>query len=213
MFFGTSIMCSKAENVKKMNIKQLVSLMAGHPFRGSIENTPDGEVAVVQMKDVDLEGGLNDANLYRVHVTGRKKPDYLHRGDILFIGRGNRIFAALVERDLESTVAGSHFFILRIKPNKQQVRPDYLAWYINHKQAQRYFAQHIAGTALPHINRTTLENLPVIVPPLEVQQRIVKAHYCRLKEKALLERLIAKKKQFLDQLLDQTLEQYQEEQA
>lgn len=187
--------------------------MAGHPFRGSIENTLDGEVAVVQMKDVDPEGGLNDSNLYRVHVTGRKKPDYLQRGDILFIGRGFRLFAVLVDRDLESTVAGSHFFILRMRPNGQGVRPDYLAWYINHSRAQRYFSQYVVGAALPHINRTTLENLPVIVPPLEVQEQIVNAHLCRLKEKALLERLIAKKKQFLDHLLDQTLEQYQEEQA
>lgn len=184
--------------------------MAGHPFRGSIENTPDGEVAVVQMKDVDPEGGLNNANLYRVHLTGRKHPDYLQRGDILFIGRGYRIFAVLVDRDLESTVAGSHFFILRVKQSGQRVRSDYLVWYINHSRAQRYFSQHVAGTALPHVNRTTLEDLPVIVPPLEVQERIVKAHCCRLREKALLERLIEKKKQFLDGLLEQTLEQYQE---
>lgn len=186
--------------------------MAGHPFRGSIENTPDGEVAVVQMKDVDPERGLSDAKLYRVHVTGRKKPDYLQCGDILFIGRGFRIFAVLVDRNLESTVAGSHFFILRVKQS-EPVRPDYLAWYINHSRAQRYFSQHVVGAALPHINRTTLENLPVILPPLAVQQRIVNAHSCRLKEKALLEQLIEKKKQFLDQLLDQTLEQYQEDNA
>ncbi len=196
-----------------MSIKHIVSLMAGHPFRGSIENTPDGEVAVVQMKDVDPEGGLNVTNLYRVHLTGRKKPDYLKCGDILFIGRGYRIFAVLVDQDLESTVAGSHFFILRIKPNGQLVRPDYLTWYINHKLAQRYFSQHIAGTALPHVNRTVLENLPVVVPPIDVQEGIVKTHRCRLKEKALLEQLIEKKKQFLDQLLDQTLEQYQEDDA
>lgn len=194
-----------------MNIKHLVSLMAGHPFRGSIENSPDGDVAVVQMKDVEPELGINTANLYRVHLTGRKKPDYLNSGDILFIGRGNRIFAVLVDRDLANTVAGSHFFVLRVKSNNQHVRPDYLVWYINHSHAQRYFSQHVAGTALPHINRTTLENLPVILPPLEVQERIVKAHMCRIKEKALLEQLIDKKKQFLDQLLNQTLQQYQED--
>jgi restriction endonuclease S subunit len=196
-----------------MKIKHIVSLMAGHPFRGSIEHTPDGDVAVVQMKDVDPEGGLNDANLYRVQVTGRKKPDYLQRGDILFIGRGNRIYAVLVDRDLKGTVAGPHFFILRVNQSNRSVMPDYLVWYINHNRAQRYFSQHVAGTSLPHINRTTLEDLPVIVPPLDVQQRIVNAHLCRLKEKALLERLIEKKRQFLDQLLEQTLEQYQEERA
>jgi restriction endonuclease S subunit len=118
----------------------------------------------------------------------------------------------LVDKDLERTVACPHFFIIRVKPNKGGgVRPDYLAWYLNHKQAQRYFSQHVAGTALPHINRGTLEYLPIIVPPLEVQTRIVKAHDCHLKEKALLEKLIVKKKLFLDGLLEKTLEEYQEE--
>lgn len=194
-----------------MNLKYITTLSAGHPFRGSIQNVPNGDTSVVQMKDVDPEKGLNNTSLFRVHLTGRKTPDYLQRGDILFVGRGYRIFAVLVDEDLENTVAGSHFFILRVKPNRQQVRPDYLAWYINHKQAQHYFSQHIAGTALPHINRSTLENLPVILPPLEVQERMLRLHFCRLKEKALLERLIEKKKQFLDQLLEQTLEQYQED--
>ena len=38
---------------------------------------------------------------------------------------------------------------------------------------------------------------------------MIKAHYCRLKEKTLLQNLIEKKKQLLDRLLEQTLEQYQ----
>lgn len=196
-----------------VSLKQIVSLMAGHPFRGSIQNAMDGDVAVVQMKDADPVKGLDSTNLYRVHLTGRKNPDYLKRGDILFVGRGYRIFAVLVDQDLKRTVAGPHFFIIRTKPKRQDVSPDYLAWYINHKQAQRYFSQHVAGTALPHVNRTVLENLPVIVPPLEVQEHMMKAHYCRLKEKALVETLIEKKKLFLDGLLDKTLEQYQEDKA
>ncbi len=196
-----------------MNISNIVTLTAGHPFREGIKHVDDGDTAVVQMKDVDAEKGLDRTNLHRVHLTGRKSPDYLRRNDILFVGRGYRIFAVLVDQGLESTVAGSHFFILRVKPNRQDVTPDYLTWYINHKQAQRYFSQHVAGTALPHVNRTVLENLPVVLPPIDVQESIVRAHNCRLKEKALLEQLIDKKKQFLDQLLDQTLEHYQEDNA
>lgn len=196
-----------------MNIEQIVSLMAGHPFRGSIQDTPDGEVSVVQMKDVDPGNGIDSANLVRVNLMGRKKPDYLKLGDIIFIGRGYRLYAVLVDKELEHTVAGPHFFIMRIKPNRRDVRADYLTWYINHKRAQKYFSQYVAGTALPHINRNTLENLPVILPPLAVQDQMMKAHYCRLKEKALLETLIQKKTQFLDELLDQTLEHYQEKES
>ena len=191
-----------------MNLKTLAILMAGHPLRGSIDHTPGGEVAVVQMKDVDPENGIQKDRFYRVNLTGRKKPDYLRQGDILFVGRGYRIFAVLVDEDLKQTVASPHFFILRIK-SERPVRPDYLVWYINHTRAQRYFSKHVAGTALPHINRQTLEDLPVILPPLQVQERIVNAHRCRLKEKALLETLIEKKKLFLDELLDKTLEHYE----
>ncbi len=194
-----------------MYLKQIASLMAGHPFRGSIIDTPRGDVAVVQMRDVDPDNGIDNTNLVRVNLMGHKKPDYLKPGDILFIGRGYRIFAVLVDQELEYTVAGSHFFIIRIKTNRRDVRADYLTWYINHKRAQKYFSQYVAGTALPHINRNTLENLPVVLPPLTVQDQMMKAHYCRLKEKALLEALIQKKAQFLDELLNQTLEHYQEE--
>ena len=194
-----------------MNIKHLVNVSAGHPFRESIQHAFDGDTAVVQLKDVDPEKGLDSTQLYRVHLTGRKSPDYLQQGDILFVGRGYRIFAVLFDQDLQPTVAGSHFFILKVRPNNPDVSPDYLVWYINHKQAQRYFAQHIAGSALPHVTRTTLENLPILVPPLAVQEHIVKLHHCRLKEKALLEKLIEKKKQLIDGLLDKTLELYQED--
>src|SRR5450759_1625059 len=150
-----------------MNLKTLVILMAGHPLRGSIDHTPGGEVAVVQMKDVDPEGGIQKDRFYRVNLTGRKQPDYLRQGDILFVGRGYRIFAVLVDEDLTQTVASPHFFILRVKP-ENPVRPDYLAWYINQTRAQRYFSKHVAGTALPHINRQTLEDLPVILTPLQM---------------------------------------------
>lgn len=205
------LFASMTKMQKKMNIRHLVNLSAGHPFRESIQHALDGDTAVVQLKDVDPENGLDSTQLFRVHLTGRKSPDYLQQGDILFIGRGYRIFAVLIDQDLQHTVAGSHFFILRVRPNNPDVRPDYLVWYINHKKAQRYFFQHAAGAALPHVTRTALENLPVLVPPLVVQEQLVKLHHCRLKEKALLEKLIDKKKQLVDSLLDKTLEQYRED--
>ncbi|MEI6334196.1 MAG: restriction endonuclease subunit S [Methylococcaceae bacterium] len=191
-----------------MTLKTLAILMAGQPLRGSIENVPAGEVALVQMKDVDPEGGIDKAQCYCINLSGRKKPDYLRPGDILFVGRGYRIFAVLVDEVLTQTVASPHFFIIRVKP-ETSVRPDYLVWYINQSRAQKYFSKHIAGSALPHINRQTLEDLPVILPPLPIQERIVNAHRCRLKEKALLEMLIEKKKHFLDELLDSTLKHYE----
>ena len=189
-------------------LNNLTTLLAGHPLRGSIKHSPQGETAVVQMKDVSPEQGVNLSNLYRINLTGHKTPDYLKQGDILFMGRGYRIFAVLIKEDLATTVASPHFFMIRVK-STNIIQPAYLAWYINHKRAQRYFSQHSAGTALPHINRTALEKLPIILPPINIQERIINVHQCRLKEQSLLHAFIKKKMQLTEQLLDHTLNTYQ----
>lgn len=61
------------------------------------------------MRDVDPEKGLDNSSLIRMNITGRKKPDCLKPRDILFVGRGYRVFAVLVDKALEHTVAGPHF--------------------------------------------------------------------------------------------------------
>ena len=152
-FFFDFILCIKNENAKEMIIKHITTLTAGHPFRESIKNALDGDTAVVQMKDVDAEKGLDSDNLYRVNLTGRKNPDYLRQGDILFVGRGYRIFAVLVDEDLEQTVASPHFFILRIKPEKHYVGRIIWSGISTIHRHSDIFHKHVAGTALPHINR------------------------------------------------------------
>jgi hypothetical protein len=96
-----------------MNLALIATFTAGHPFRESIKHALDGDTAVVQMKDVDAEKGLNCTELYRVNLTGRKQPDYLQRADILFMGWGYRIFAVLVDQDLERTLLALIFSACR----------------------------------------------------------------------------------------------------
>ena len=195
--------------MRLIKLKEIVSLMAGHPIRESVKNMPDGDTYVVQMKDVHFEKGIDSTNFSRVFLTGCKSPDYLSKGDIVFVSRGHRIFASLVRENFVNTVASPHLFIIRINKDVA-VNAAYLAWYINYKSAQRYFLQCAAGSVLKHINRTILENLPIVLPPLLVQQQMVNAHDCQLKEKVLLEKLMTKKNQLLNAVLDQTLDNYQD---
>jgi restriction endonuclease S subunit len=185
-------------------LDDIATINAGHPLRGSIENVSDGEVAVIQLKDVDLEHGVSTNDIHHINLTGWKKPDYLQQGDIMFVSRGSKTFGVLVNTDLKDTVASPHFFIIRVR-NTQTLQPDYLAWFINHIRAQQYFSKHSSGTSLKHVTRQTLENLPVIIPSLQQQELIVKLHHCQLKEKNLLLSIIEKKSQFLDKLLDSSL--------
>jgi hypothetical protein len=70
-----------------------------------------------------------------------------------------------------------------------------------------YFQSSHNPVQSAHINHQT-EELFVILPLLLVQEQIVSAHLFRLKEKNLLEKLIAKKC-FLGELIDKPLVGYE----
>ena len=69
-------------------------LVASHPFRGQIEDIPSGSVRVIQMKDVDPVEGVNWAGMSQTELTGRKGADWLEEGDVIFVPRGTRFYAA-----------------------------------------------------------------------------------------------------------------------
>ena len=66
------------------SVAELTNLQGGYPFRGSIKESANGDVLVVQMKDVDPGHGVSWAGAARTMLTGRKQADWLKAGDSIF---------------------------------------------------------------------------------------------------------------------------------
>lgn len=68
-------------------------------------------------------------------------------------------------------------FRIRLKENGQSaaptVEPEYLAAYINSPRAQRYLTRHNQGLIVQGVTKKDLYQLPVSVPPLAEQRRLV----------------------------------------
>lgn len=86
-----------------LNLKDLVEVRAGHPFRGSVPARDGASARVIQLRDVSAEGQVAWAGLVRADLQGHKAPDWLRDGDVLFAGRGGRAYA-LCLRDRKSVV-------------------------------------------------------------------------------------------------------------
>lgn len=167
----------------------------GYPFRGAVEEVRNGEVGVVQIKNADPERGIDWSELVRTNLPGRRKPDWLQAGDVLFTARGGRNVAIHVDQAPGQVVCAPHFYLLRTLD--QRVLPAYLAWYINEDPAQRYLAQSAEGSVITSIRRAVLEALPVPVPSLERQHLIVDLVAAARREKQLTEQLIRNREQQL----------------
>jgi hypothetical protein len=166
-----------------------VRVRAGYPFRGSVEEVPEGEVLAVQMKDVDIDAGVKWRDVIRTSLAGRKEPDWLKAGDVLFVSKGARFYAVCIDDPPERAVCSPHFFHLQVAPDRQLL-PAFLAWQINQPPFQRQVLQAAEGSSQLSIRRPVLESLMLSVPSFAVQRSIVELDGLARLERRTLYQLI-----------------------
>jgi restriction endonuclease S subunit len=185
-------------NGSMTNLKDVAQIRSGYLFRERIKPDASGQYRVVQVGDVSLDAGFLDNSLVRVSLPDVKRSQILETGDVLFISRGPRKHAIAISWLIENAIATSQFFVLR--PD-ERILPEFLAWYINQRPAQRYIEEHSTGTSASLINLEAMKGLPVEVPPIETQARITKIHQLSLREKELMEAIKNKRRALIEMTL------------
>lgn len=164
-----------------MKLSEFAEILSGYPFRSRIEYTPDGDVSVIQIGDLDM---LVHEKLMRVRDIEPKQHYFVRQGDVLLVARGIQHRAVWVSRHLPKTIAVSNFFLIRMK--KKDVIPAYMAWYLNSQPAQYFFQRHRMGSNILSLQKRDLEYLEVPVPPVGIQERIGRVYSLMLREKVLV---------------------------
>lgn len=183
----------------KLKLEEIVQIRSGHLFKSGFEKDNEGNVKVVQLKDVDENGRLNLESLYKAKLENLKDSSFLENGDILIKAKSNKPVAALVDKTYDNTIATNHFIILKINGNR--VDPGYLHWYLNQETAQKYFTSVAGGTRVPILNIKVLGGLEVLIPDIDTQKKIVHIHELFQKEKELIEKILEKRKKLIDATL------------
>lgn len=182
----------------KVHITDIADINMGYQFRTKLEPTDDGTHSVIQIRDFDDNRNLKTAELSRVKIDKPIDQFHINKGDILFLSRGHRSWAAPIVEDLKDAIAASHFFILKIK--SANVLPEYLAWYLNQAPAQEYLhnnARH--GTHMPLIPLFAFKGLSVEVPQKETQKKIVELSKLMEYEKKLVAELEVKRSRLINE--------------
>lgn len=193
---------------QRLPLHNLVIIHPGYPFRGRLPVKRGGNAFVVQFRHLVAGELLDDKdgeNLDVVTLPGRRQPNYLQPGDILFMARGTRNDAAVVRALPRNTVCTPNFFHLRIKSEVNNLLPEFLAWQLNHLNAQRYFSMCSQGSATPSVNKAQLGDLSVVVPPLEQQKLLVGLVEAAKRERVLLEQLIENRQRMTDAIAQRIL--------
>lgn len=165
-----------------------------------------GRYHLVQIKDVDREHGLRMGALMRVDAPEASESHLLRKGDVLFVARGTRNDAVVFASEMTNAIAGAQFFVIRPTGS---VQPEYLAWYLNQESAQRHVVEYRSGSFVPFVPRAALEELEVLLPPIEDQRRIVAIQELAVREQELFEAIKAKRRELVGAALGRRLAEIQ----
>lgn len=171
------------------SLGNVAAIAAGYPLRGAVDELDGGNVAIVQMRNVDADSGVNWHEVQRIALPSKRPPAFLAIGDIIFTTRGTRNFALALDTVEGAAVCSPHFFVIRVFDAKR-IAPAFLAWQINQRTAQEYFQREATGSHILNIRREVIENLPLALPPLELQRAIVALADTARTERAALAKLI-----------------------
>lgn len=200
---------------KNMKLKNLAEIGVGYPFRKKIITSPNGEIIVIQMKDVNDSGAVDCSTLDRINTVNQdpnngieiKKGKYfLKPGDILFKSKGSKNNAGVLIDDIGPAVASQQFIIIKVRSEK--VKPPFVAWYFNHLNTTGYFDKENEGTYIPFVSKKTVSNVTIPVPNLELQKKIVGYYRLVQKEADLLERIKNKRKMLMQAVLSLNIAKY-----
>lgn len=186
-----------------INIKEVLEeLFSGYSFRSKVEHDPNGEVGVIQMKDLENDYTSINTNLIKVDSKAIPSKYLLKQGDVLFISKGSNNHAVTFNME-QHVVAASAFFVLRPDPSK--VIPEYLSWYLNQQTVQQYIKDNRAGTYIPNVNKSTVEGIQIMLPEKKLQEKIVKIDLLRNREYLLTNQLLTKRELLVSYKLLQAL--------
>lgn len=195
---------------ERWRLRDLVDIHPGYPFRGKLPLNIDGDARVVQFRHIKPGQPLSDPDgsvLDRVGLPGRKKPNYLCPGDVLFMAKGPRNYAVTVGEVPENTVCTPNFFHLRLKAGRHNLLAEFLAWQLNHMDAQKYFAICSQGSVAPSVAKGQLGHLPISVPPMDQQNYMIGLVRAAVQEEEVLSKLIDNRHRMINTVGHQILHQ------
>jgi hypothetical protein len=179
-----------------MKIKDIATIQIGFLFRDKIQPNMNGTYQIIQIKDIADPNNFTASGFSKINMDRDPEKYLVKKGDVLFLSRGQRNVATAINVNVENTIVPSYFFILKI--HNKQISPEYIAWYINQPVAQKYLQSNARrGTHMPMVGRSEFEEMPIDIPPLEIQQKIVGANKLQAQESRILKELEEKRSQLV----------------
>ncbi len=172
----------------RVTLSDVCDVSSGFTARSRLDEVAAG-VPVLQTRDVSDDPRVYASSLMRAAIDGPVDRYLVGYGDVVFKSKGERSVAAYLGCDfVVPAVAVLPVMILRVKAG---VLPEFLVWSINQPEAQRHFDGDARSGTIRAVPKASIESLPLSLPDLDTQKRIVEVDGLTRREAELSAQLIS----------------------
>ena len=129
----------------------------------------DGKMRYIRITDINEDGSLNEE---KVSAKGYSDHYLLKENDFLIARSGNTVGKTFLYKNKfgKAIFAG---YLIRFKLDETKVIPEYLLAYTKCSLYKEWIKANMRISAQPNINSQQYLDSPIILPPLEIQSKIV----------------------------------------
>lgn len=170
-------------------IEACAKVLPGFSIKTAVVHDPNGTHQVILAKHLPGDNFYHYRPEHELRILLKKSVDrYLvTSGDLIFMSRGALNRAVLLEAAPPLTLASASFYIL--KP-KQGILPAYLTWYLNQEPVQTKIAEIRTGAGTPFVPRSDFSQIPIMLPPVDVQQKLGEINKLMTHERYLMNKRV-----------------------
>lgn len=186
-------------------LEEIASFASSHTFRSRLEHDPNGNVYVLQLRDVRFGKNIDWQEVLRIKDFPGEK-HLLKPSDLLFSMRGSNYSAFFLSEVRKPTVASSQFFRIRIRLTEPQlILPEFLAWQLNQKPAKAYYAAKETGSTVRSIRMSEIRAMQIVIPTIKRQRELLNLGEKIMEHNMLLGNIVDHNQSILDAVAEKEL--------
>lgn len=168
-----------------------------------IESESNKEYTSITLKSVD-EFGIIDKNLVdKFNSSTEIEESYLSKKGDVIIKLAAPYTAVAIDKLNEGLVVPSHF--AKINLNTNEIKPEFLALYLNSNEGKKQIRKNIGKSATPSITVKDIKNIIIKSYDIGLQDKVVLINKLYIKENKLINELIKEKEKLNTSIIDDLL--------
>lgn len=161
------------ENPKRWNVGMLSEYAT---FKNGLNFTPTdngNKIKCLGVGDFKSNRFINTENLQEINIVETISEEYLLKdGDIILVrSNGNK---ALIGRSImyvsDNSLVTFSGFCIRCRYNREMLAPLFLSYYLSCGAIRKYITSQGKGCNISNLNQKILSGIPLILPPLSLQE-------------------------------------------